>query len=108
MMAAVTGSHVLLLGAAHNPISTFQAIVLGLLQGVTELFPVSSRGPTVLFPTLFGWHQLVVWQSQSESPWLAFVVMLHVGSAVGLLIYFLLDLIALNRLVFCEERNSKN
>jgi undecaprenyl-diphosphatase len=42
----------------------------------------------VLYPTLFGWHNIVSWQSQPESPWLAFVVMLHVGSAIGLLIYF--------------------
>ena len=68
----------------HNLISTFQAIVLGILQGATELFPVSSLGHTVLFPTLFRWHNVVSWQSQSESPWLAFVVMLHVGSAIGL------------------------
>jgi undecaprenyl-diphosphatase len=71
-----------------SAISYFQAIVLGVLQGATELFPVSSLGHTVLFPNLFGWHTLVRWQSQSESPWLAFIVMLHVGSAVGLLIYF--------------------
>jgi undecaprenyl-diphosphatase len=68
--------------------TTFQAIVLGLLQGVTELFPISSLGHTVIFPHLFGWNNIVAWQSESESPWLAFVVMLHVGSAVGLLIYF--------------------
>jgi undecaprenyl-diphosphatase len=69
-------------------ITTFQAIVLGVLQGVTELFPISSLGHTVIFPNLFGWHNIVAWQSQPESPWLAFVVMLHVGSAVGLLVYF--------------------
>jgi len=74
-----------------DPITTFQAIVLGLLQGVTELFPISSLGHTVLFPTLFGWHTLVKSQSEPESFWLAFVVMLHVGSAVGLLIYFWRD-----------------
>jgi undecaprenyl-diphosphatase len=74
--------------AAAHLISTFQAVVLGLLQGVTELFPVSSLGHTVIFPNLFGWHNIVRWQSQPESPWLAFVVMLHVGSAIGLLIYF--------------------
>ena len=51
----------------------------------------------MLFPTLFRWHNVVVWQSQPESPWLAFVVMLHVGSAVGLLIYFWRDWIALIR-----------
>jgi hypothetical protein len=62
----------------------FQAVVLGVLQGLSELFPVSSLGHTVLFPTLFGWHSVVAAQSDSESFWLAFVVMLHVGSAVGL------------------------
>jgi undecaprenyl-diphosphatase len=76
---------------ASSLITTFQAIVLGALQGVSELFPVSSLGHTVLFPTLFGWSNIVKWQSQPESPWLAFIVMLHVGSAVGLLIYFWRD-----------------
>ncbi len=71
-----------------SAITYFQAIVLGVLQGVTELFPISSLGHTVLFPTLFGWNDLVKAQSQSESFWLAFVVMLHVGSAIGLLIYY--------------------
>ncbi len=91
MMAAVTsvlGTHV---AGMPDPISTFQAIVLGVLQGITELFPISSLGHTVLFPTLFGWHNLVHSQSQPESFWLAFVVMLHVGSAIGLLIYFWRD-----------------
>ena len=68
--------------------TTFQAIVLGVLQGITELFPISSLGHTVIYPNLFGWSNIVSWQSESESPWLAFVVMLHVGSAIGLLIYF--------------------
>src|SRR6201997_4410891 len=77
-----------MLTVATSLITYFQAIVLGVLQGVTELFPVSSLGHTVIFPNLFGWHNIVTWQSQPESPWLAFVVMLHVGSAVGLLIYF--------------------
>ncbi len=74
-----------------SAISYFQAIVLGFLQGVTELFPISSLGHTVLFPTLFGWNKLVDAQSQSESFWLAFVVMLHVGSALGLLAYYWRD-----------------
>ena len=74
--------------AAAAPLTYFQAVVLGVLQGVTELFPVSSLGHTVLFPTLFGWSGLVSAQSKSESFWLAFVVMLHVGSALGLLAYY--------------------
>jgi undecaprenyl-diphosphatase len=78
----------LITAAATNLISYGQAIVLGVLQGVTELFPISSLGHTVIFPNLFGWDNIVRWQAQPESPWLAFVVMLHVGSAVGLLIYF--------------------
>ena len=88
--------------AAHidNPITTFQAIVLGILQGATELFPVSSLGHTVLFPHLFGWNNLVASQSKPESFWLAFVVMLHVGSAVGLLIYFWRDWVAIIRAFF--------
>jgi undecaprenyl-diphosphatase len=77
-----------LITASQSLITYGQAIVLGVLQGVTELFPISSLGHTVIFPNLFGWDNIVRWQSQPESPWLAFVVMLHVGSAIGLLIYF--------------------
>jgi undecaprenyl-diphosphatase len=83
-----------------SAISYFQAAVLGLLQGVTELFPISSLGHTVLFPTLFGWHTVVAMQSRSESPWLAFVVMLHVGSALGLLAFFWRDWVAIIRAFF--------
>ncbi|MGO9954605.1 MAG: undecaprenyl-diphosphate phosphatase [Solirubrobacteraceae bacterium] len=86
--------------AAQNLITTFQAIVLGIIQGATELFPISSLGHTVLLPTLFRWQNIVAWQSQPESPWLAFVVMLHVGSAIGLLIYFWRDWIAIIRAWF--------
>jgi undecaprenyl-diphosphatase len=77
-----------MLTVATSLITYFQAVILGLLQGISELFPVSSLGHTVLFPNLFGWDNIVRWQSQPESPWLAFIVMLHVGSAIGLLIYF--------------------
>jgi undecaprenyl-diphosphatase len=48
-----------MLTLATSPITYFQAIVLGILQGATELFPISSLGHTVLFPTLFGWNGLV-------------------------------------------------
>jgi undecaprenyl-diphosphatase len=85
---------------ASSLITSFQAIVLGALQGVSELFPVSSLGHTVLFPNLFGWHNIVKWQSQPESPWLAFIVMLHVGSAIGLLIYFWRDWVEIVKAFF--------
>jgi undecaprenyl-diphosphatase len=100
-----SGVHLLLAAAVDHGnhashLSWFQAVVLGALQGVTELFPISSLGHTVLFPTLFGWTQLVKDQSDPESFWLALVVMLHVGSALGLLIYFWRDWIAIIRAFF--------
>jgi undecaprenyl-diphosphatase len=62
--------------------------VIGLLQGVTELFPISSLGHSVLVPAWLGWDGLVTAQSQGESYYLAFVVALHVATAIALLIYF--------------------
>jgi undecaprenyl-diphosphatase len=88
------------LAIASSLVTTFQAIVLGVLQGVSELFPISSLGHTVLLPHLFGWDNIVRWQSQPESPWLAFIVMLHVGSAIGLLIYFWRDWVQLVKAFF--------
>jgi undecaprenyl-diphosphatase len=90
----------LLVTPLASALSYFQAIVLGFLQGVTELFPISSLGHTVLFPTLFGWNSLVDAQSKSESFWLAFVVMLHVGSALGLLAYFWRDWVEIVKAFF--------
>ncbi len=69
-------------------LSFFRAIVIGLFQGVTELFPVSSLGHSVLIPALIGWDDLVTVQSQSKSFYLAFLVALHVGTALALLVYF--------------------
>jgi undecaprenyl-diphosphatase len=95
-----------MLTLAAAKITSFQAIVLGLLQGVTELFPVSSLGHTVLYPHLFGWNNIVAWESQSESPWLAFVVMLHVGSAIGLMAYFWRDWVAIIRAFYSSVRRG--
>jgi undecaprenyl-diphosphatase len=95
------------LTVATSLITTFQALVLGVLQGVSELFPISSLGHTVIFPHLFGWTNIVKWQSQSESPWLAFIVMLHVGSAIGLLIYFWRDWIAIIRAFFATIQKRR-
>ena len=96
-----------MLTLASSLITTWQAIVLGALQGVTELFPVSSLGHTVLLPNLFGWSNIVAWQSEVESPWLAFIVMLHVGSAVGLLIYFWKDWVLIVKAFFATLRKRR-
>jgi undecaprenyl-diphosphatase len=77
--------------AASSPLTYFQAIVLGVLQGVTELFPVSSLGHSVLLPGLFGWDNLVAAQTAKTSFFLAFVVGLHVATALALIIYFWRD-----------------
>ena len=69
-------------------LSYAQAIVMGLLQGVSELFPVSSLGHSVLVPSLFGWENLVRAQSDPESFFLAFLVGLHVATALALLLFY--------------------
>jgi len=63
--------------------SALHAIVLAVLQGVTELFPISSLGHTVILPSLLGWPI-----DQHSPEFLPFVVVLHIGTAVALLIYF--------------------
>jgi len=78
-------------------LSYFQAVVIGLLQGVTELFPVSSLGHSVLVPALFGWHNVVGAQSADESFYLAFLVALHVATALALVGYFRRDWIRIGR-----------
>ncbi len=74
--------------AAAQSLTYFQAIVIGLIQGVTELFPISSLGHSVLLPSLFGWNNVVHAQSQTESFFLAFLVGLHVATAIALLILY--------------------
>ena len=77
--------------------SYLQAIVIGILQGITELFPVSSLGHSVLVPELLGWHSLVAGQSADESFYLAFLVGLHVATAIALLIFYRRDWVAVIR-----------
>ncbi len=72
-------------------ITYLQATVIGVVQGATELFPVSSLGQAVILPTLLGWNGLARVQAQPESFFLAFLVGLHVATATALLIYFWSD-----------------
>jgi undecaprenyl-diphosphatase len=73
-----------------------QAIVIALVQGVTELFPVSSLGHSVLVPAWIGgnWQTLVTQSSQADSAssfYLAFIVALHCATALALLWFFRAD-----------------
>jgi undecaprenyl-diphosphatase len=69
-----------------HPISYFQGAILGLLQGVSELFPVSSLGHSVILPKLFGWNI-----DQKASYFLTFLVALHLATALVLLGFFWRD-----------------
>src|SRR3954469_3218211 len=76
--------------------SYLQAIVIAVVQGVTELFPVSSLGHSVLVPAWFGgsWQTLVTQSSTGESEtsfYLAFIVALHCATALALLWFFRAD-----------------
>ena len=76
-------------------LSYIEAVVVGALQGITELVPVSSLGHSVLIPALIGgqWgRDLSV--STPESPYLAFIVGLHVATALALLVFFWRDWLA--------------
>ena len=73
-------------------LSYVEAVIVGAAQGITELFPVSSLGHSVLVPALLGgqWAQdLNV--SAPQSPYLAFIVGLHVATAAALLVFFWRD-----------------
>jgi undecaprenyl-diphosphatase len=83
-----------------------QAVIIAILQGVTELFPVSSLGHAVILPSLLGWHV-----DQAAPDFLPFLVVLHLGTAAALLVYFWRDWVGLV-LAFVgvgsgEERRAK-
>jgi undecaprenyl-diphosphatase len=68
-------------------VTLLQAIILSLLQGASELFPVSSLGHTIVLPTLLGWHI----DLSSDGPFLPFVVTLHLGTALALILFYWRD-----------------
>ncbi|HQT63420.1 MAG: undecaprenyl-diphosphatase [Acidocella sp. 20-57-95] len=68
------------------------AILFAILQGATELFPVSSLGHAVIVPALLRWNI-----DQAAEGFLPFLVMLHFGTAIGLLAYFWQDWLAMLR-----------
>lgn len=61
----------------------YQALILGVLQGITEFLPVSSSGHLILLPNFFGW----------EVQSLAFDTVLHLGTAAALIVYFWKDIL---------------
>jgi undecaprenyl-diphosphatase len=83
-------------------VSYLQAFVIALVQGVTELFPVSSLGHSVLVPAWIGgsWQTMVTQSSQASSEtsfYLAYIVALHVATALALLWFFRADWVRIIR-----------
>jgi len=67
-------------------VTIWQAALIGVLQGATELFPVSSLGHAVIIPTLLHWSY-----RQSDRSFLPFLVLLHLGTATALLVLYRQD-----------------
>ncbi|GAC1346484.1 MAG: undecaprenyl-diphosphate phosphatase [Acetobacteraceae bacterium] len=70
--------------------NTLQAIMIAILQGATELFPISSLGHAVVLPALLNWNL-----DQKSPEFLPFLVLLHTGTALALLLYFWRDWLGL-------------
>ena len=88
---------------AHTPnLTLLQVIVLALLQGVAELFPISSLGHTVILPALLRWNI-----DQTAPSYLAFVVLLHFGTAAALFIFYWRDWLHLLRVLFASLARGK-
>ncbi len=66
--------------------TTLQAMIIAIMQGASELFPISSLGHAVIIPWLLGWRL-----DELGASFLPFLVMLHVGTAAALLAYFWRD-----------------
>ena len=92
----------------QHHLSWLEAAVVGLLQGVSELFPVSSLGHSVLLPAVLGgaWaRDLRV--SAPESPYLAFIVGTHVATAIALLVFYRRDWARLVRALLTSVRHQR-
>ncbi len=76
-------------------VQLIRVIILALLQGVTELFPVSSLGHTVIIPAFLGW-----WKLTTSGTFLPIVTVLHLGTTVALLLFYWRDWVALIRAFF--------
>lgn len=79
-----------------------QVIVYALVQGITELFPVSSVGHSVILPFIFGWTNI-----SGSNDFLPFIVLLHLGTAAALLIFFWRDWVDLIASLFTNRPKQR-
>lgn len=80
-----------------------QAIVLALLQGVSELFPISSLGHTILLPAVLHWNNI----NRADPTFLAFVVVLHLGTALALIVFYRAEWLAIARALVASVIRGK-
>ena len=80
-----------------------QAIVLALLQGVSELFPISSLGHTILLPAVLHWNNI----NRADPTFLAFVVVLHLGTALALIVFYRVEWLAIARALVASVIRGK-
>ena len=89
-------------------LTILQAVVLSLLQGVTELFPISSLGHTVILPGLLGWGNLETSTGcGGENCFLPFITSLHLGTSIALMIYFWRDWFQVGRTLVVSIRDGE-
>src|SRR2546430_1141657 len=90
------------------PLTYPEAIMVGLLQGVTELFPVASLGHSVLIPALIGgqWAQDLN-LTADKSPYLTFLVAVHVATAIALVVFFRHDWVRITVGLFTSLRDRR-
>jgi undecaprenyl-diphosphatase len=81
---------------------TWQALLLGVIQGVSELFPVSSLAQVILIPALLKWDL-----HQQSASFLAFVVALHLATAIALVVYFWSDWVIVIRAYLGSIKRQK-
>ena len=83
-------------------LTIWQILVLALLQGVTELFPISSLGHTVILPGLLGWGDLV-----RNQQFLPLIVALHLGTSIALVVYFWRDWYQVGRTLLVSVKQGE-
>jgi len=106
-MSLLTIASIVATPQPHQP-NIIQILFLALLQGVTELFPISSLGHTVILPGLFGWGNIQIGTAcGGESCFLPLIVALHFGTSVALIIYFWRDWLQVIQTVITSVKDGE-
>lgn len=90
-----------------SAVTYFEAIVVGALQGVSELFPVSSLGHSILLPAWIGGSWANDLSMGKDSPYLAVLVAMHVATAIALVVFFRRDWVRILRGLWTSIRDRE-